>query len=92
MLFSSNRHYDYYYGATIGGQSYFLPGLLLMVLGPIVLRITYEFMMLTILLVKNVIDINKKLKAPEAPVAPKAPVAPVEPVAEPVVHEEPTVE
>ena len=88
MLFSSNRYYDYYYGTYIGGQSYFLPGLLLMVLGPIVLRITYEFMMLTILLVKNVIDINKKLKAPEAPVAPKAPVAP----AEPVVHEEPKAE
>ena len=58
-----------------------------MILGPIVLRITYEFMMLAILLVKNVIDINKKLPAPEAPVAPKAPVAPVEPVAEPVVTE-----
>lgn len=37
-------------------------GLLLMVLGPIVVRIIYEFMMLTILLVQNVIDINRKIK------------------------------
>ncbi len=93
MLFSSNRYYDYYYGGYIGGQSYFLAGLLVMILGPIVLRITYEFMMLTILLVKNVIDINKKLAAPAAPAAPvapkapEAPVAPVAPVAEPVVTE-----
>lgn len=37
-------------------------GLILMILGPIILRLTYELMMLIILLVKNVIQINKKLK------------------------------
>ena len=36
-------------------------GLALMLLGPIVLRIVYELFMLAILLVKNVIDINRKL-------------------------------
>ncbi len=90
MLFASERYYDYYYGGYYGGQSYFLAGLLVIVLAPIVLRVVYEFMMLTILLVKNVIDINKKLaapKAPEAPVAPEAPAAPATPVAEPVVTE-----
>lgn len=43
-------------------QSYFLPGLLLIVLGPIVLRVTYELLMMVILLVQSVISINDKLK------------------------------
>lgn len=42
-------------------ESTFLPGLLLMVLGPVVLRLFYEGTMMFILLVKNVIEINKKL-------------------------------
>lgn len=48
-----------YYGGThwYGGQ-----GLLLMLLGPIVVRISYEIFMLFVLLVKNVIQINNKLK------------------------------
>lgn len=37
-------------------------GLLLMILGPIVIRVFYEFIMMFILLVKNVISINNKLK------------------------------
>ena len=37
-------------------------GLLLMVLGPIVIRMSYELLMMVILLVKNVISINRKLK------------------------------
>lgn len=36
-------------------------GLVTMILGPIVLRVTFEFTMMFILLVKNVIQINKKL-------------------------------
>lgn len=40
----------------------FLIGLLCLVLGPIVCRITYELFMLTILLVKNVMEINGKIK------------------------------
>ena len=38
-----------------------LAGLLTMVLGPVIIRIAYELIMMTVLLVKNVIDINKKL-------------------------------
>ena len=45
-------------------------GLLTMLLGPIVLRLVYEFFMLTILLVKNVIEINRKLGG--EPAAPRA--------------------
>ena len=54
MIFARN---DYYYYS----ESTFLPGILLMILGPIFVRITYELLMMTILLVKNVIAINNKL-------------------------------
>lgn len=37
-------------------------GLLLMILGPIVVRLIYELLMMFILVVKNVISINNKLK------------------------------
>lgn len=60
MLFSGNR--NYYYDSF---QSLALYGLLMMILGPIVVRLTYEGLMLFILLVKNTIEINKKLSAPE---------------------------
>jgi len=40
----------------------FLTGLLLMILGPIVVRLVYELFMLAILLVKNVMEINGKIK------------------------------
>ncbi|MBE5786937.1 MAG: hypothetical protein E7324_05270 [Clostridiales bacterium] len=48
----------YYSSYWFGGY-----GLLLMLLGPIVVRLIYEFTMMMVLLVKNVIQINKKLKA-----------------------------
>ena len=37
-------------------------GFIFMILGPILLRIVFEFSMMTILLIKNVIQINNKLK------------------------------
>lgn len=37
-------------------------GLLLMFLGPIVIRVVYELLMLSLLLVQNVISINRKLR------------------------------
>ena len=68
----------------------FLAGLLLMILGPIVMRLFYELFMLVILLVKNVMEINAKLKGDSknatsqfdasfpttAPTTPAAPAAP----------------
>lgn len=39
-------------------------GLLLMILGPIVVRLIFEFLMMALLLVKNVISINNKMRAP----------------------------
>ncbi len=62
------------YGESLAGA-----GLALMLLGPIVIRIVYEFSILMLLLLKNVIDINKKTGAvPSAPVpaAPPAPLCP----------------
>ena len=53
----------------VGWGSYktstFGTGLLVMLVGPVVLRLIYEGVMMFILLVKNVLDINNKLKAPE---------------------------
>ncbi len=51
MLFQTS------YGRWLGGS-----GLLFMILGPILIRFFYELIMMTILLVKNVISINSKLK------------------------------
>ncbi|MBQ8250219.1 MAG: hypothetical protein IJY93_10145 [Clostridia bacterium] len=45
--------YTYWYGGW---------GLLTMILGPIVIRLIYEGIMMAILLVKNVIEINKNVK------------------------------
>lgn len=70
-------------------------GLLLMVVGPIAVRIAYEILMLGLLAIKNIIQINNKLKnqneddAATDPFAtpsidfiqPSAPAAPVAPVA-----------
>jgi len=56
MIFGRN---DYYYYS----ESTFLPGILIMFIGPVLVRITYELLMMTVLLVKNVISINNKLSA-----------------------------
>ena len=64
-------------------------GLLTVILGPVVIRLGYEFIMMFISLVENVCEINKKMPskgattqpAPQAPATPVAPVAPVAPAA-----------
>lgn len=50
--------------SIFAGENFFAC-LLIMILGPIVIRIIFEFSMIVIILVKNVIQINKKLKYPE---------------------------
>ena len=49
------------YSVATGDISTFFAALLSMILGPFVIRLMFEFLMLFILLVKNVIEINKKL-------------------------------
>ena len=59
-----------------------LRGLLIMVLGPIVLRIFYEMIMMFILMVRNLMEINRKIPGKvEDPMKPQAPEAapPAEP-------------
>ena len=80
LMFSVSRSYNWYTGRYTT-QSNFLAGLLLLVLGPVALRLTYEGLMMAILLVKNVMDINNKLKAPAEQTA-QAPV-----VTQPYCHE-----
>lgn len=62
MLFMVVPKYGSYYFSDesmwLGGY-----GLLIMILGPIVIRLVYELLMMSILLVKNVISINSKLKS-----------------------------
>ena len=60
MLFMVTESFSFYGGVSktwLGGY-----GLLLMILGPIVIRVIFEFAMMVVLLVKNVISINNKLK------------------------------
>lgn len=71
LMFGKFEYYGYF-GMTFT-QSTFLYGLGIMLLGPLVLRVTYEFVMMAILLVQNVIDINRKMKAPAATAASFAP-------------------
>ena len=57
------KSYDYYlYSKTYWGGGW---GLLMIIGGPIVIRLAYEGMMMMILLIKNVIQINNKIKTPE---------------------------
>ena len=65
MLFSGYEKYSYnWYGGeySTGFKSCAGYGILLMILGPIVIRLVYEGAMLAIIAVKNIIEINNKLK------------------------------
>lgn len=62
LLFSHTEYYSY--GMFSSGTYYestALLGLLILILGPILLRIVYEFSMLLILVTKNVIEIHHKI-------------------------------
>lgn len=61
LLFSREEYYSY---GMFGGTYYestFLEGLVLLILGPILLRVSYEFAMLLIMAVKNLMEINHKM-------------------------------
>lgn len=61
MLFAVEEHYYGYYGyASSEWVGYY--GFLVIILGPIAVRIAYELMMMALLAVKNIIQINNKLK------------------------------
>ena len=73
-LFSFERSYsfDYYSGTYATGSRWIgYYGFIIMILGPIVVRLVYELMMMAIIAVKNIIQINNKLKN-QNETAPKA--------------------
>lgn len=60
-LFTFERRYSYYYySSSTEWVGYW--GFVMMILGPIVVRIAYEILMLAIIAIKNIIQINNKLK------------------------------
>ena len=74
LLVSYDESWGFY---TTYKESTFVYGLILIVGGPIALRLSYEGLMMFILLVKNVMDINNKLKAPDEDILPVTkPIAP----------------
>lgn len=81
LLFGVVETYSWYevrYQSTAG------IGLLIMFVGPVAVRISYEFILMFVTLVQNTSDINNKLKNqnPEPPVVneiPQAPKAPQQP-------------
>lgn len=75
MLFSV---VDYYYGTS----SLALPGLLLLVVGPVVVRLVYEGTMMFIILVKNTMQINNRLRNNMSEQQEETPEVPAQPVIE----------
>ena len=63
--YSYGGYYSYYDYSYVPGTTYHewmgYYGFLVMILGPIAIRITYEFIMMIILACKNINDINNKL-------------------------------
>lgn len=92
LLFSREEYYSYgVFGGTYT-ESTFVEGLILLILGPILLRVSYEFAMLLIMAVKNLMEINHKMptqpasREPEPGDEPNLP--PVTPCAVPDPEEE----
>ena len=61
LLFSGYQDNYGIFGDS-GFKSFAGAGILVMLIGPVVVRIVYEFFMITVLLVKNVIEINNRAK------------------------------
>ena len=62
MIFGISVRYSSYFNKTYSDW-YGLYGILIAVVGPFIVRLVYEGLMMGLLLVKNVIQINKKLKS-----------------------------
>ena len=59
MMFSVTETY-------FGDQSNLTTGLILLIVGPITMRFIFELQMMGVMLVRNVMDINKKLDKPSS--------------------------
>lgn len=61
--FETGYRYSYSYGYVKSGVEWHgLEGILMMIVGPIAVRLAYEVLLLAIIAVKNIIQINAKLK------------------------------
>lgn len=90
LLFGVETSYEYEYSSFYGGYSRpvttstFGIGILIMILGPIGARISYEIALMGITLVQNVADINNKLKNQnEKPAETKTEAPKAQPTAQP---------
>ena len=84
-VYNSNSVFGQQQVETSMSMNNVITGILTMILGPIIIRIFYELIMLTIVGVKNIIEINQKMpNRNEEPKAPEEPVetTPAEPTAE----------
>jgi hypothetical protein len=62
LLFSRTEYIsNYYFSQSIHYESTAMMGLFFLIVGPIVLRIAYEFFMILILAAKTLLEINRKL-------------------------------
>ena len=63
FFFDKHYHYNYYSGTSYSETEWVgYYGFLIIILGPIAVRLAYELLMMAILAVKNIIQINNKLK------------------------------
>lgn len=85
LLFGVETHSSSFYGyGYTTTTSTFGTGILIMILGPIAVRLTYELAIMFITLVQNVADINNKLKNQnEKPAETKTEAPKAQPTAQP---------
>ena len=63
FYFEQVPHYDYWYGTyTYTTQWLGYYGLIMMVVGPVAVRISYECIMMAVLAVRNIMEINQKVE------------------------------
>jgi hypothetical protein len=88
LLFGVETHSSSFYGyGYTTTTSTFGTGILIMILGPIAVRLTYELAIMFITLVQNVADINNKLKNQnEKPVETKTEAPKAQAPAQPTVN------
>ncbi len=72
LLFAQNEtsSYGYFYDSYVSYESTLVEGLVFLFLGPIMLRVVYELLMILILATKNIMELNHKMDAVTKTIAP----------------------
>lgn len=72
LLFAQDEYSSYgYFTSHVTYESTFAEGLVFLFLGPIVLRVVYELVMILILATKNIMELNHKMDALVTTIAPE---------------------